>query len=340
MTETSLKIKAKSLIQQQKLNWPVARTNYAGLGKVESKTFQFDGFQIIVQFNPERIRSSAAKTDSQSISERACFLCPENQPKEQESIDFNGRYKIQVNPYPIFNEHFTIPLKKHLPQEIMPHFSEMLQLSKQLPGYTVFYNGPKCGASAPDHFHFQAGNKNVMPVVSEIDTVAGNFGQVLLHHDQIRITAVGKEYLRKLILLESGSADVLSNYFQKLVSVLNERGQEGEPMMNVLCTFEDEAWKIMVFPRDKQRPSQFFAEGEKQILMSPASVEMSGLVILPRKEDFEKITKEDLADIYGQVTIAEAPSDSPERGEQEKPVKDWAWLICEIESVLKTRDHD
>jgi hypothetical protein len=303
MTEISLKIEIQSLIQQQKLNWPLAQKNYAGLAEVESRTFIFDGFKVVAQFNPERIRSSAAKTDARSISERACFLCEENQPKEQKGIGFIGKYTILVNPFPIFPDHLTISLKQHLPQEIAAYFDDMLQLSKELPEFTIFYNGPKCGASAPDHFHFQAGNKNIMSIDSEIDLVSIKYGELLYRNKNTSIFAVGEGYLRKLILLKSGSAEELASKFKHILSILNRRGQEGEPMLNVLCNYENGSWNVVVFPRDKQRPTQFFAEGEKQILMSPASVEMGGLVILPRKEDFDKITKEDLVDIFSQMTI-------------------------------------
>jgi hypothetical protein len=334
MTEISLKIEVQTLIQQQKLNWPLAQKNYAGLDEVEARTFNFDGFKVAAQFNPERIRSSAAKTDAQSISERACFLCEENQPKEQKGIDFIGKYTILVNPFPIFRDHLTISLKKHSPQEIAPYFDDMLQLSKELPEFTIFYNGPKCGASAPDHFHFQAGNKNVIPIDSEMDLVLEKHGELLFKNENTNIMAIGEGYLRKLVVLKSSSAEKLASKFQRILSILNERGQEGEPMLNVLCNYQNKSWNVVIFPRDKQRPTQFYAEGEEQILVSPASVEMGGLVILPRKEDFDKITKEDLRDIYGQVTV-KAPSSSPAvaGGGQEGHARDWAWLCSKIGAI-------
>jgi hypothetical protein len=302
----SLSEKVRLLIRRQKTEWPLLQQNYAGLEKIESKNYSFGEFQIIAQFNPERIRSSAAKTDEESIRKRACFLCESNRPKEQQGIDFEGKYTILVNPYPIFSEHLTIPLNQHLPQNIEPYFSDMLQLSRQLPDFTIFYNGPKCGASAPDHFHFQAGTGEVMPVDLEIEKILILYGDLLFQNEQITIRSVGKEYLRKFIFLSSDSEQELALRFEQILRILEERGQEDEPMINILSAYRNEKWNIIIFPRDKQRPWQFDEEGGRQILLSPASVEFGGLSVLPRKKDFDKLTKDDLSDIYNQLTVNDA----------------------------------
>lgn len=303
MPENSLSQKVHQLINQQIESWPLATSNYAGLASVASRTIEFDGFKVKVQFNPERIRSSAAKTDAKSIQQRACFLCQKNQPEVQKGVDFQGDYTLLVNPFPIFKKHLTVPLNRHLPQEIEPYFNDLLQLSRELPEFTFFYNGPKCGASAPDHFHFQAGNANEMSIDTELDSIVAQLGEPILQNEHTRLVAVGKAYLRKLLYLESDSSTQITYYFQQILERLKQRGQEGEPMLNVLARFTRQKWRIVIFPRDRQRPSQFFAEGQEQILMSPASVEMGGLAILPRKEDFEKLTAKDLISIYEQVTI-------------------------------------
>ena len=299
----TLSEKVESFIQQQKTSWPLAQKNYAGLEKVESKDFHFDGFKITVQFNLERIRSSAAKTDTKSIQARACFLCGRNRPKEQLGIDFMNKYTILINPYPIFPKHLTIPFNEHQPQEIKPYFADMLKLSMELPEFIIFYNGAKCGASAPDHFHFQAGSKKIMPVDTELNCITEKFGEQLFQNEKIIITAIGENYLRKFILLKSYSEKELVQHFQNILNLLKERGQEGEPMMNILANYNSGYWNVLLFPRDNQRPKQFFANADEQILISPASVELGGLAILPRKEDFDKLTKTDLQDIYTQVTI-------------------------------------
>jgi len=149
-----LNTETKSLFREQVANWELARANYAGLKTVKTKVFSFDDFEIKVQFNPARIVSSGAKMDAKTIAERPCFLCAENRPAEQQGVDA-GNYTVLVNPFPIFPEHFTIPRKEHTDQQIKPYFSDMLELAEALDDYLVFYNGPKCGASAPDHIHFK-----------------------------------------------------------------------------------------------------------------------------------------------------------------------------------------
>lgn len=301
----SLSEKVKRLLVQQKESWPLLRRNDAALGRMASRSFSFGEFQVIARFNPERIRSSAAKTDEESVRKRACFLCSHNRPNEQQGIDFNGKYTILINPFPIFHEHLTVPLNGHLPQEIRPYFPDMLELGRQLPDFTIFYNGPRCGASAPDHLHFQAGTGKVMPTDLELDRITALHGELLFQDRQIIIHAVGQAYLRKFIVLWSASADELTRRFGQIMEILEERGQEGEPMVNILSAYRDGYWHVILFPRDLQRPRQFFEEGGRRLIISPASVELGGLAILPRKEDFEKLTKADLADIYSQVTMNE-----------------------------------
>lgn len=156
----------KSLLTEQKENWELARTNFAGLKTVRTKSFNFGDFEVKVQFNPARIVSSGAKVDAKTIAERKCFLCTENRPAEQTAVDA-GDYLVLVNPFPIFPEHFTIPRKEHVDQQIKPYFADMLELAEALDDYLIFYNGPRCGASAPDHMHFQAGTKNFLPLVND-----------------------------------------------------------------------------------------------------------------------------------------------------------------------------
>ena len=305
-TEKPLSTQVEELIRQQKESWQLAKANYAELAKIESKTFCYDYFSIIAQFNPERIRSSAAKTDTQSIKKRPCFLCEHNRPLEQIGVDFRKKYTLLVNPYPIFQKHLTIALNEHLPQNITLYFSDMLEQSKALPEFTLFYNGAQCGASAPDHFHFQAVGNSPMPIDVEIEDIANIYGEELFKNGSTVITAIGKEYLRNLVRIQSSSAKELASLFNKLLDFLRTQPHDDEPMLNILCSFKNDVWNVIVFPRDKQRPSQFFAQGNEQILISPAAVELGGVAIVPRKEDFEKLTKEKLKDIYQQVTINNA----------------------------------
>jgi len=295
----------KDLLKQQIQNWGLAHKNYNGLNKVITKEFKLTGgAKIKVQFNPERINSSAAKVDAKSIQERPCFLCTKNRPKEQLEISFNRNYLILVNPFPIFPQHLTIPHKNHTNQLIEKHFTSMLDLAKELPFFTIFYNGPKCGASAPDHFHFQAGNKGFMPIEDEFRS--GKFIS-LVHEIKEGQIFKWRNYHRSAISLKSKSKQSLSTIYARLYSVLNDvqKNESEEPMHNILAYFEEESYIIHIFMRALHRPDVFFATGEKQILISPASVDMGGVFITPREEDFKKIAKSDIENILEQVCIDE-----------------------------------
>jgi ATP adenylyltransferase/5',5'''-P-1,P-4-tetraphosphate phosphorylase II len=315
----SLNEQVKSLAAQQKATWETVAKNYAALNNIRTRTFGFGHFNIIAQYNPGRIRSSAAKTDAKSIAKRPCFLCVENLPPEQKGILFQNNYLILTNPYPIFSEHLTISRLDHTPQHILPHFFEMLDLSKKLHSFTLFYNGPKCGASAPDHFHFQAGLKGIMPVEQEFSFLEKRFSEVLFQNEKLKTVAV-KNYLRYFIAIISKDKNEIQQEFEFLHKNLKTSENDDEPMMNILSNFENDIWRVIIFPREKQRPSHFYRNDEHRILVSPAAAELGGILILPEKEDFEKITKKEIEEIYGEVTLD----------------KKEFWEIC---SKLKTRQH-
>ncbi|VAW16445.1 Putative glycosyltransferase [hydrothermal vent metagenome] len=296
--------KAKQLFTQQIEEWELARTNYKQLAGVKAREFLFEGFKVKVQFNPGRIISSSAKVDKKSIAGRACFLCAKNRPKEQRGVE-SGDYEILVNPFPIFPGHFTIPRKKHLPQLIMPYFGDMLELSRGIPGFTVFYNGPECGASAPDHFHFQAVGEEFMPINNEIGVLKKRGGgSILVLGQPCRVVDDG---LRKFFVLEGSSKEMLKRQFAHIINAMGKLHPNGggEPMLNVLSNFNNDAWRVLIFPRGKHRPWQYFEEGGKNILLSPASVDMGGVLITPLEKDFKKISREDIRDIFHQVLLPE-----------------------------------
>lgn len=299
----TISLKTKNLIQGQVQNWSLATVNYAGLQKVKNKSVTLEGgAEVKVQFNPERMRSSAAKVDARSIKERPCFLCENNRPAEQEGINIDD-YTILINPFPIFPEHLTIPHQQHTLQLIKPYFPSMLKLAKELCEFTLFYNGPKCGASAPDHFHFQAGVKGFMPV--EQDFRNKSFAQLVEERDNVRIYS-WKGYHRGLITFAGVNAEAIINLFRNFHELLwSKQQEEVEPMLNILAYHENDEYVVHVFPRILHRPACYFAEGDEQILISPASVDMGGVFITPRPEDFDKISANDVADILHQVCMSE-----------------------------------
>jgi hypothetical protein len=243
-----------------------------------------------------------AKVDAKSIQERPCFLCEKNRPEEQEGIEI-GDFTILVNPFPIFPEHLTIPHQEHTLQLIKPYFSSMLDLAKELDEFTLFYNGPKCGASAPDHFHFQAGIKEFMPV--EDDFKSGDFAQLISVYNDVKVYN-WKAYHRGVITFAGNQATTINSLFDNLHMLLWEKQKdEVEPMLNVLAYYENDEYVVHIFPRILHRPDCYFAEEDEQILISPASVDMGGIFITPRPEDYEKISAKDVADILCQVCMNE-----------------------------------
>lgn len=294
--------KVKALLKQQLAEWDLASKNYNDLKKVKTKDLILNGGSIIkVQFNPERIRSTAANVDKKTISERPCFLCKKNRPEEQESISYK-KYSILVNPFPIFSKHLTIAYNEHIDQLIDPHFEEMLNLSEELDDFTIFYNGPQSGASAPDHFHFQAGIKGFMPIENDYKTGKFLIERGILSNVKILIW---ENYHRNIITLDSDSISGIAKVFQQLHYLLWNKLQPNEPelMLNIQAYYENNRYIVHIFPRIKHRPDCYFAKGDAQILLCPASVELGGVFVTPREEDFDKITSEDIETILQQVCL-------------------------------------
>ncbi len=299
----SISQQACQLIRDQIIEWPLAGKNYHGLQKVRIRSLQFDGFELLVQFNPERIRSSAAKVDANSIEARPCFLCPGNLPSEQRGIPVLDDYIILVNPYPIFPEHLTIVHKDHIVQNIDGKFLDLLELATELNDFVVFYNGPKCGASAPDHFHFQAGIKGFMPI--ENDFMVGEKHELVNEINGVKIVR-WHDYVRNTISIQGKDIITIHSLFKKIYLRLSElQPDEEEPMLNILVSYDASGWTIHIFPRKLHRPTQYFEYGDKQIILSPASVDLGGVMITPREEDFDKLTERDVVDIFLQVCLSD-----------------------------------
>ena len=295
-----LNSKITELLHEQVSNWELARTNFAGLKTVRTKSFDFGDFEVKVQFNPARIVSSGAKVDAKTIAERKCFLCAKNRPVAQTSIDA-GDYLILVNPFPIFPEHFTIPRKEHVDQQIKTYFADMLELAEVLDDYLIFYNGPRCGASAPDHMHFQAGTKDFLPLVNDYKRLKDTHAQLLVESDNFQLFSFNN-YLRTVYCIESTDVESAKDTFEKLyIHFVTE--ENVEPMLNIVCTFEDGKWLTFVLPRKTFRPWQYTTEGDQQLLVSPATVEMCGIFITPIEAHFEKITKKDVESILEQASL-------------------------------------
>lgn len=296
---------ASLLLKIQKQDWLMLASGYDSLKNLKEKSFQFNGYKIKVQFNPGRMASTSAKVDINSIKERNCFLCNENLPVEQNAISYNEKYSILCNPFPIFPEHFTITKKEHQPQRIFDAFSDMLELSKDLNKYyIVTYNGPQCGASAPDHLHFQAGNKCFIPMDDEFHQIKNEYGRKISEDDTLAFYSVD-DGLRKFISIESLDKELIISTFNNLYKAYADlMNEEQEPMMNIVCFYEEDfGWRVIIYLRRKHRPDVFFAEDESKLILSPAVIDISGVCVLPREEDFNRITKTMIENIFKEVFV-------------------------------------
>jgi ATP adenylyltransferase/5',5'''-P-1,P-4-tetraphosphate phosphorylase II len=290
---------ARKLIKSQIKGWELASANYKSLEEVKTRKISFKGFDIDIQFNPKRLISSAAKIDVKSLEQRPCFLCQKNRPIQQVGLHFKDNYLILVNPFPIFPEHLTIPHIKHIDQQINGYFCDILDLAKALSDFVVFYNGPKSGASAPDHLHFQAIKKGFLPI--ENDFYNKDIFEFLVQVHDVNVYRANN-YLRAVLTLKSNNKsqlDFLFNDFYEICSKLGPGAEE--PMLNIIVLYDFEGWTVHVFPRKLHRPVQYYEIGEKQILLSPGCVDLGGTLILAREKDFIKINSEDVKDILNQV---------------------------------------
>ncbi len=311
---------SKYLFELQCKDWKLCRDNYKQLKNVKVKKFQFDGYSIKAQFNPGRIISTSAKVDPKSIQERKCFLCEQNLPQEQKGILYKDEYLILINPFPIFPVHFTLTHKIHQPQRIYDTFAYLVDFSKDLSKhFSVIYNGPRCGASAPDHLHFQAGNKFFMPIDDEADLIANEYGSIVIDSETLKIQTVD-DGLRKFMLFESIEKNLLIESFNKFYKVYSELMQEtDEPLMNIISFYDNDfGWRIIVFLRARHRSHHYFEEGENKLLVSPAAIDLGGVCIFPREEDFNRIDKQLIEEVFKEVFIDREKLDELNKKLQEK----------------------
>ncbi|MBQ0155238.1 MAG: DUF4922 domain-containing protein [Bacteroidales bacterium] len=257
--------------------------------EVLTKTFIVDGYKVVAQHNPARAVSSGAKLDKATIAKRKCFLCAENRPVDQPSVGYNENFEILKNPFPILKKHLTIPLLRHERQEILPHFATMLDLSKDFPDFTLLYNGPKCGASAPDHMHFQASQFGLTPLdekpLSEFNIVDGEI----------------KNFGRKCYVFEGTDKQTICKQFETLYDKLEIKDDEWEPRMNVVAHYitSTATWNVWVFARDKHRPSYY----EQGRMISPGVIDMEGILVFPKPDDFADVDEAMIRQIYKEVSL-------------------------------------
>ncbi|MHB8090892.1 MAG: DUF4922 domain-containing protein [Syntrophales bacterium] len=293
------------LLKKQKKNWPALAKGYAALEKSLTREIDGGNWRVQIQCNPRRMVSSGAKLDPESIKKRPCFLCPQNLPAEQEAILYRNNYNVLCNPAPIFPGHLTIAAIRHAPQSLSENLELLLLLADDLgPGMTVFYNGPRAGASAPDHLHFQAAPCGFMPIEKEA-LAPENRSEAKVDGVEIFRT----EGLARGVLVIRGSSDsAVSGAVTRILRILGSRMtvSAGEPPLNIFCTRTEEGWQLLLFPRLKHRPDAFFREGDDQLVVSPGAADMGGVIIAPRERDFHALTAETVASIYREVAFNDA----------------------------------
>ncbi len=292
------------LLAGQIESWPILRKGYENLAAAQVRAVSCPGYTLSVQWNPQRIVSSTARVDPASIRERPCFLCGENLPEAQRAILYRKEYVVLCNPAPIFARHYTISHVRHLAQAIEPALDAFLTLMQDFSSqFSVLYNGPQSGASAPDHLHFQAAPAGTLPVEADMRADGKlRLLKVVEGVDVFRAVGLG----RAILMLKGAKQDRVASALLKVIAAMRAAFHAaGEPMMNLLGSCEQNRWMILIFPRARHRPAVYDLEGEAQILITPASVEMGGLFITPMEKDFRALDAGLVQTIFQDVSVDE-----------------------------------
>ncbi len=276
----------EALFKRQLEAWPQLAQGVEGLARARTRSVRADGSEIFLRHIPHRIRSTTAAVDRESIARRRCFLCAENLPAEEEGLPFGSDFTLYCNPFPIVDRHLTIAHRAHSPQRIASRFETMLDLAAALPGYFIIYNGPECGASAPDHMHFQAGSRTLFPIEKD---AAGRRGPAMPSCARTTLLFRGRDRSREIDRVET-AIDLIAR----------ATGRNGEPPVNIASFCDKDEWTTFLFPRGKHRPEAFHT-GE--LTVSPAAIDLCGIFVVPRESDFQKITGEAIAAIFREVSL-------------------------------------
>ena len=283
--------------------WEEAYHHFKDLNSIAQKELSYGENVIRLQHNPKRIASTSAKIDEQSIKERACFLCEENRPQQQIVKLLDSKFTLLLNPFPILPMHFTVPARKHQPQRILNHYDEIYRLLALYPDMMVFYNGPKCGASAPDHLHFQMGTSGILPLQNDWKRLEKGIEIVLALNEHESIGIIN-DFLIPAFCIQSKHKDTALTLFKYLYDALIPfYKDEVEPMLNCIAWHESETDICVVIPRRKHRPNCYNEKGSKQFTISPGALDMAGLVIMPIAEQFERITAQQAAEVLQECAL-------------------------------------
>jgi len=301
----------KAFFDLQMEKWDFARNNYGALKNSVRKIFRFTDTEVVAQFNPNRVLSTMAVTDPEKIKNRKCFLCEENLHKEQTGLELTENYTMLVNPYPVLSKHFTAKFNIHKPQKITENFDDLLNISEIFgEKYFALYNGPDCGASVPEHRHFQAGIASEFTIINEARTLLQNPSGGKLRAVKTRGGAelyAAKDFLRNYFLIRGDRKADIRELFFNVFKILEQKfPSERETKINLVMFKHGADFILLIFPRKAHRPSVFYNEDETQIKVSPATLDYGGVMVFPRKEDFDKIDKETIRQIFNEVGFSES----------------------------------
>jgi hypothetical protein len=274
------------MLAEQAAAWPALKAGLEGLAASETRPERVYGREVLVRHIPHRIKSTTAAVDAVSIARRPCFLCAGNLDPEEQGIAFDGDYTLYCNPFPILERHLTIVHAAHRPQRLEGQAGAMLRLAEALPDSFVIYNGPECGASAPDHLHFQACSRAVFPIARDMQGAAG--------------PAI-PGYLPRTFVLRGNAAEATAGRLERLLAILKEvTGAVSEPLVNIAAFFRDGRFTLLVFPRAKHRP-EVYRTGE--FTVSPATIDLCGVFVVPVRRDFDRIRGPVIEQILDEVTL-------------------------------------
>lgn len=292
------------LFAQQLETWPALRAGVEAFRGVEYRRLSVRGTLVLLQHNPRRIVSTAAPMDSASIRRRACFLCPDNMPEEEKGLEFGTRFVLFCNPYPVLKNHLVLVSKQHLPQAIDGNATYPLDLAEALgPEFFVLYNGPSSGASAPDHLHLQAGATELIPILGDLE-----HGEKLAIPSPAGIETLAlRNYRVNTLIIRGGNKLDLAQWIQTVVNVLADLigTKPAEPMLNLLYTSRGRNWEVVMFPRERHRPSAFYSSGDDRLIVSPAAIDMGGLLVVPERRDFDRMDAAIVESVYREVTLVD-----------------------------------
>ncbi|PIP07312.1 MAG: hypothetical protein COX51_06945 [Syntrophobacteraceae bacterium CG23_combo_of_CG06-09_8_20_14_all_50_8] len=297
-----------ALLEEQKAAWKDLREGYGGLASLKEHRIEEDEISVILQYNPKRIISAGANIDPVAIKARPCFLCRRNLPDAQKAVLYRRKFLILCNPAPIFPFHFTIAHIEHIPQLLSRALPSFLQLAKDfLPSFALLYNGPRCGASAPDHLHFQAIPKAAVPVLN--DGRAGGKKVLRKETGGLRLFKMEGGGIPVIIVEGRSKAGVVA-FVRRIIKAMKQVfSAPAEPMMNLFCLYNDGKWEVVMFSRGKHRPDVYFKSGKDRLLISPGAVDMGGIVIVTREEDFYHL---DAAAVRGIIREVSLPDEKVE----------------------------